>query len=270
MTHVKLMGEIGQKFGTDWDMDVSNFRDMFRLIECQTEGFKQYLLNCADNGINFTIQNGEDLIDGTLDAMIAPVRDTVIITPVAAGAGGSDVLKVVIGAVLLYFGVGYIEGVFSSAEAAAATEYANAVNQLNAGVEMSEAAAAMESSAKAMEFMSKAGAAAARGVQALGISLGMEGITGYLTPDTPSEAGKSYLYDGPENNVLQGAPVPLLYGELLVGGSVINFAFVENQITTLQKGYTQIKDGYYGNSAAGGGYGDGNDDNGGDKYGIEK
>ena len=60
MTHVKLMGEIGEKFGTEWDMNVSSFRDMFRLIECQTEGFKEYLLDCADAGINFTIQNGED------------------------------------------------------------------------------------------------------------------------------------------------------------------------------------------------------------------
>ena len=80
MTHVKLMGEMGEKFGAEWNMDVSNFRDVFRLIDCQTNGFKQYLTTCAEEGINFTIQNGEDLVDGTLDAMIAPVKDTVVIT----------------------------------------------------------------------------------------------------------------------------------------------------------------------------------------------
>ena len=47
MTHVKLMGEIGEKFGTDWNMNVSNFRDVFRLIECQTEGFREYLVDLS-------------------------------------------------------------------------------------------------------------------------------------------------------------------------------------------------------------------------------
>ena len=44
MTHVKLMGELGEKFGTDWHMATSSFRDIFKLIDCQTEGFKQYIL----------------------------------------------------------------------------------------------------------------------------------------------------------------------------------------------------------------------------------
>ena len=43
MTHVKLMGELGEKFGTDWHMATSSFRDIFKLIDCQTEGFKDYI-----------------------------------------------------------------------------------------------------------------------------------------------------------------------------------------------------------------------------------
>ena len=53
MTHVKLMGELGEKFGTDWHMNVKNFRDIFKLIECQTEGYKSYLRKCAEKGIDF-------------------------------------------------------------------------------------------------------------------------------------------------------------------------------------------------------------------------
>ena len=55
MTHVKLMGELGEKFGSEWQMNVKNFRDIFKLIECQTEGFKQYILDSAEKGIDFTV-----------------------------------------------------------------------------------------------------------------------------------------------------------------------------------------------------------------------
>lgn len=228
MTHVKLMGEIGEKFGSEWDMNVSNFRDMFRLIECQTEGFGQYLIECADKGINFTIQNGEDLVEGTLDAMICSVKDTVIITPVAAGAGIKDALKVIVGAILLYYGAEFILQ-FDWAREAAATGEAAAT------------AETVTTSASASQQLSTAGILATRGVQMLGTTLAMDGVTGYLTPQSPSEAGKSYLYDGPENNVLQGAPVPLLYGRLLIGGSVINFAFIESQVK-IASGYTVVTD----------------------------
>ena len=72
MTHVKLMGEIGEKFGSDWHMNAKSFRDIFKLIECQTEGFGQYIREKAEEGVDFTIQNGEDLIDDGLDLQIAP------------------------------------------------------------------------------------------------------------------------------------------------------------------------------------------------------
>ena len=242
MTHVKLMGEIGEKFGTEWDMNVSNFRDMLRLIDCQTEGFKKYLTECAEKGIDFTIQNGEDLIEGTLDAMIAPPKDTVIITPVAAGAGASDVFKVILGAILIIYGPGFIDGLFAESTAAAEATVA-AANSSTTGsqIQATEAAANL----KKVQTMN---AMATRAVQVVGTTLGMDGVTGYLTPDSPSEAGKSYLYNGPENNTLQGAPVPLLYGRLLVGGAVINFGFVEDQILYNQSGYTTIKSNYHANS----------------------
>jgi len=218
MTHVKLMGEMGEKFGAEWNMDVSNFRDVFRLIDCQTNGFKQYLTDCAEEGINFTIQNGEDLVDGTLDAMIAPVKDIVVITPVAAGAGMKDVLKVVFGVFLIMYGPAMAEGLFG------------------AGVE-AEGVVELERLQKAKAFTTKA-------IQGVGTNLALSGVQGYLTPDTPSTSGKSYLFNGPENNVKEGVPVPLLYGQLMVGGSVINFGVEEEALPPLGlQGYTRITDG---------------------------
>lgn len=231
MTHVKLMGEMGEKFGSEWNMDVSNFRDVFRLIDCQTNGFKKYLTDCAEEGINFTIQNGEDLVDGTLDAMIAPVKDIVVITPVAAGAGMSDILKVIFGIFLLMYGPAMADGLFSGVEAEGVVE---------------------------LERMNKAKAFTTKAIQGVGTSLAMGGIQSYLTPDTPSTSGKSYLFNGPENNVKEGVPVPLLYGQLLVGGSVINFGVEEEALPPFAlQGYTKITDGSSSWTTSDGSYGGG-------------
>lgn len=212
MTHVKLMGEMGEKFGTEWNMNVRNFRDMFRLIDCQTEGFKEYLVDCANKGVDFTIQNGKDLVEGSIDVLIAPVKDTVIITPVASGAGLKDALKIIAGVLLIIYGPAFIDKLFLGGGEAELVEGAEAIDKVDKA-----------------EKINKAHAYSRKAIQGLGVNLGMSGVTGYLTPESPSESGKSYLYDGPENNVLQGAPVPLLYGRLLIGGSVINFNFIEDQ-----------------------------------------
>ena len=108
MTHVKLMGELGEKFGTDWHMATSSFRDIFKLIDCQTEGFRDYIRESADKGIDFNIINGEDLLEDGYSVILEKPQDLVIITPTAAGAGGSDVLKVIVGAILFFYGYQYI------------------------------------------------------------------------------------------------------------------------------------------------------------------
>ena len=265
------MGEIGEKFGSDWNMNVSNFRDVFRLIDCQTNGFKKYLTDCAEEGINFTIQNGEDLVDGTLDALVAPVKDTVIITPVAAGAGGSDILKAVFGIFLLMYGPDMVNGLFEGAELEATAELDAATKAGGTGhMNAMPTQRTMEAQSQ-VNKIETAKAMTTKAVQAVGTNLAMSGVMGYLTPDTPSASGKSYLFDGPENNVKEGVPVPLLYGQLLVGGSVINFGVEETSLPnyTLQ-GYTFITDGSYnynsssttgaGGSGAGGGTGGGGAD----------
>ena len=243
MTHVKLMGELGEKFGTDWHMATSSFRDIFKLIDCQTEGFKQYILESAEKGIDFDILNGEEFLEDGYSVMLEKPEDIVVITPKAAGAGFSDALKVIIGAILIWYGPGWIENLaFEAAEAAA----------LAGNVERGAA-------------IYKYSKVAAWGVQTLGVGLAMSGVVGYMTPESPSEAGDSYLFDGPQNNTKQGVPVPLLYGELIVGGAITNFGFIDSKISYQQTGYTIISPD---SSSPNGSYGDqGQDANGHNKAG---
>ena len=42
MNKVHLVGDIGDRFGHEWSMNVSNYGEIIRLIDCQREGFKKY------------------------------------------------------------------------------------------------------------------------------------------------------------------------------------------------------------------------------------
>ena len=243
MTHVKLMGELGEKFGTDWHMATSSFRDIFKLIDCQTEGFKQYILESAEKGIDFDILNGEEFLEDGYSVMLEKPKDIVVITPKAAGAGFSDALKIIVGAVLIWYGPGWIEGL--TAEAQVAAGVANTTGVTTQASQMA---------------IAKYGQVAAWGLSTLGVGLAMSGVIGYMTPESPSESGDSYLFDGPQNNTKQGVPVPLLYGQLIVGGAITNFGYIDSKISYEQTGYTLISPD---SSSPNGSYGDTGQDAGG-------
>ncbi len=260
MTHVKLMGELGEKFGTDWRMATSSFRDIFKLIDCQTEGFRDYIRESADNGIDFDIINGKDLLEDGYSVILEKPQDLVIITPTAAGAGGSDALKVIVGAILFFYGYQYISKYDWAREATMSTEAGERV--VHAGQGMGHATAGGTGQGFTLSTYGKV---ATWGVQTLGVGLAMSGVVGYMTPESPSEAGDSYLFDGPQNNTKQGIPVPLLYGELIVGGALTNIGFIDTKINYQQTGYTIISPD---TSSPNGSYGDqGQDENGHNKAG---
>jgi predicted phage tail protein len=259
MTHVKLMGELGEKFGTDWHMATSSFRDIFKLIDCQTEGFKQYILDSSKKGVDFDILNGEELLEDGYSVMLEKPKNIVVITPKAAGAGVSDAFKIIAGALLIIYGPGFIKGMFTKGAEAEAVLAADAIA---AGGEGIEAAIAAE---KAVATAQKIEAVGRWGISTLGVGLAMSGVIGYMTPESPSEAGDSYLFDGPQNNTKQGVPVPLLYGQLIVGGAITNFGFIDSKISYQQTGYTIISPD---SSSPAGSYGDtGQDANGHNKAG---
>ena len=100
MTRVKLMGEMGEKFGSDWNCVDNSIRDILKLIDCQTEGFKDYLAECHMKNIGFSVQTGENLIEEFPELYMNLAKDEVIITPVPAGSG-KGLGKLITGLLLL-------------------------------------------------------------------------------------------------------------------------------------------------------------------------
>ena len=207
MTQVKLLGELGKKFGSEWTSNSKSMRDILKLIDCQVDGFKEYLQDCHEKNIGFTIQNGEDFIDYD-DLVLCPIKDTVIISAIPAGSGKG--LKKILGslgilAIMIFNPTAvFVEGVGSFSAAMEAGFFAS-LN--NTGL-----------------FLTSIGA-----------NLAIAGITEMMLPDAGDmTSDPSFLFNGADNTIEQGQPVPLLYGEMRIGGLPISQQFSVGRIKNRQ------------------------------------
>ena len=217
MTHVKLMGDLGEKFGTDWVSADNNMRDILKLIDAQCDGFADEMMYMLEkDNIGLEVINGKDLLIETEDDigdMFLPVlEDTVYITPVPAGSGFGDIAKIVLGVVIAIFAPALIVSLGAALGCYAATAGLGAFLMANAAL--------------------IAGA--------IGGLLALKGLTDYLTPQTPGESPESYLFGNAQENVKMGSPVPLLYGELIVPGVTINYSMRDVKTTGYNSSFTYV------------------------------
>ena len=216
MTQVKLLGELGDKFGSDWSSNSKSMRDIFKLIDCQVEGFKEYLQDCHEKNIGFTIQNGEDFIDYD-DLLLCEVKDTVIISAVPAGSGKG--LGKILAAIAVIAAIFLFPGTFIAGDAAAKA------------ATMGEAFSA---------FM--AGGLTGPGffVASIGANLAIAGLTEMSAPDAGDmTSDPSFLFNGADNSIEQGKPVPVLYGKMKIGGTPISQQFTPGRIKN-ERGYVYL------------------------------
>ena len=208
MTQVKLLGELGDKFGSEWASNSKSMRDILKLIDCQVEGFKEYLQDCHEKNIGFTIQNGEDFIEYD-DLMLCRPEDTVIISPVPAGSGKG--LGKILAAIALIVVMIYNPQFFVNvAEGAKMAEGATLFSALEAGATMN-----------ALGYFT----------MSIGANLALMGLVEMTAPDAgDNTSDPSFLFNGADNSLEQGKPVPLLYGKMKIGGVPISQQFTPNRI----------------------------------------
>lgn len=192
---VKLLGELGRKFGRSYRFMALNAREVISALAKQIDGFQEYLNRAHENGVGFKLvtKDPEGLdYDGVFLSC-----DRLVMAPIITGAG-SNIGNVLIGAALIAlsfvsFGAGAFAGV---------------------GV---------------------AGAFGSTALFSLGASLFLTGIAGLLSPpvETPSSDTKkkeSFMFDRAAELTTQGYPVPLIYGRYLIDAALI----VSSSITTEQ------------------------------------
>ena len=85
MQTVYLNGDIA-KFGAVWQTNCRNIRDIFKLIECQTPGFRKYLIEATDADVSYEIKRGEEILEGFDELFLSLKDEDIIITEVPSGS----------------------------------------------------------------------------------------------------------------------------------------------------------------------------------------
>lgn len=221
MQTVHLKGELGERFGEKWSMNVNKVQDIFRLIECQRQGFRSYMQNCIENDINFTIQRGEEFIDET-ELLLSLGKEDIIVTPIPAGSKGKA--GKIIGAVLLLMGGYHLLTAQTTTMASGGGYFADGTFIRTAGT---------------ASTYGTAGKVAGYTLMALGTSLGLRTLAEMMMPDAAEGEDDSHLFSGPLNTTVQGGAVPILYGEMQVGGHLINASYSSFMATEWGPGWNR-------------------------------
>jgi len=228
--NIYLQGRMGELFGEVHRLNVQTVQEAMNAIDTMKGGVRTYLMDCTENGIEFTVQKGEDFMDYDTIGMELG-KDDIIISPVPAGSI-SDTVKTIIG-ILLIVASFFVDAIFPGAGDPMRVKIAAALFSV-------------------------------------GTNLALMGIIG-LTTDDPEELDeeKSTMFNGPINNTKSGVPVPLAYGEMEVGGAVVNFGFTDYRIKGSQ-GYQFVSKGTnYGSGTGGSGGGGGGTGGGGSDGSIQ-
>ena len=217
---IYLEGEIADKFGHEFEMNVSSFREALQCLELNFSEFRQYLIECHEKGIGFICFVDSQPLNHEERLLLQYPKGSFTIQAVPAGSKG---------------GIGKI----FAAIAIAALIISNPAN-----IFILEGA------------LTTWGTIAAT----LAINLAITGIQELMAPDpsVDTQQDESYLFQGSSQNIIEGDPVPILYGQLRIPGRPISFEIknAERQfIDYVQTGQNSVVPPMDGGGGGGGGYG---------------
>lgn len=189
---IRLYGKLGAQFGRVHRLAVSSCVEAIQALAVLLPGFEREVISSKDRGIGYACFIGkrnlkeENLVDlcGDNDIRIAPM---------IMGSKRGGLFSIVLGAALFFTAPYLASPIFASGVSGGA-------------------ALAISAGAATLGKLLMLG-----GVMQL-ISPQQKGIA---TKDGPDN-GASYNFNGPVNTTAQGNPVPLLYGEMVVGSATIS------------------------------------------------
>lgn len=99
LKEVKLLGELGRRFGRVWRLAISTPAQAISAIACNCPGFLQYLYDSEERGVGYRVVVDEP--EGISEEFLHfTIGDHVIIAPIVIGAGG-NFGKILLGGALL-------------------------------------------------------------------------------------------------------------------------------------------------------------------------
>ena len=252
MRKIYLEGQLGEKFGSEWNLAVNSPAEALTAIMAQRPGMRQYLASSEGvQGYEILVDNESIDMEEELVLQNPNMQQSYTFVPVIGGSKSSG-LMMVLGVTLLAatgglagFGItgfmgagGAVGGVGTistlTGPALAAAQAAGTVTAGAAGVATVTASGAV---AGTLAGMGTSAALATQGLGYLGTALMLGGAAMMLAPDVPdgtsSEKAENYLFSGPVNTVKQGQAIPLVYGRAIVGSKTISASVFTN--TSRQK-----------------------------------
>ncbi len=209
MRTIYLEGELGDKFGTGFQINAPTVGDAIKCIDANYGNeFRKYLLDCHEKGTGFTVDVADNHFDYETEMLMELHEGDITITPMPAGsksAFGKILAAIAIIVIAIYApqllgaqvnAAGVAAGVTSPTLGAAMAGYLGTGWQVFAFMAVSMA-----------------------------LNLAMMGIMQMMAPDpaTDQDGESTYLFNGAASNVVEGDPVPVLYGRLRVPGQPVGF-----------------------------------------------
>jgi predicted phage tail protein/proteasome lid subunit RPN8/RPN11 len=101
--NIYLKGRMGKLFGEHHRLNVKTVQEAMHAIDTMKGGLRQYLIDCTENNVKFSVQKGEDFLSNQT-AGIELGKDDIIITPVPRGSAKDGLTELIIGVILIIVG----------------------------------------------------------------------------------------------------------------------------------------------------------------------
>ena len=186
---IRLYGALGAEFGRLHRLAVGSAAEAVRALCTLLPGFERRMLDSGDQGVRYACFIGRrNLAEDELG--LPAGQDEIRIAPMPAGAKRGGLFQAILGAAMI--AASFIPG-------------------LN------------------VAMWSGTTVTWSAGLASMGAAMALSGVAQLLTPqqrllsvkDGPDN-GASYNFNGPVNTTAQGNPVPVIYGEMIVGSATIS------------------------------------------------
>jgi len=245
MRKIYLEGQLGEKFGSEWNLAVNSPAEALSAIMAQRPGMRQFITSAEGiQGYEVLVDNESIEVEEELVLQDPSMKQSYTFVPVIGGSKSSG-LMMVLGVALIAatggfasFGIMGIGGASGTGAVAGASLVGQTAAAGTAAVTASGAAAVTSAGtytvagAAAAAQTSTAAILATQGLGYLGTALMLGGAAMMLAPDVPdgtsSEKAENYLFSGPVNTVKEGQAIPLVYGRAIVGSKTVMASLFTN------------------------------------------
>lgn len=228
MRQVYLYGALGRRFGYRHRLEIDTLPEAIWALSAIRPGFKEYFFR----GPAYSFVKGATRRGGIdLDLAELPMtlgKHDIHIMPAAMGTGGGSSTGKTVGKIIL--GTVMIAGAFWLAPLAVAS-----------GGGVLVGAGATSGMSAAIGTGAVLGSITYGNIASVGLMMALSGVSQLISP-TPQasqaaytnferpEARTSFIYGGPVNTSEQGGPIPILYGRMRIGSTLVAASVSTDQV----------------------------------------